>query len=245
MPEDTRKGCKDAAVFSPSLQFAQGNITKPKQTGALFHPFRGLARRVGRRLILSSVPAAGVTGGLFLIMAALIAVDFTPAKAEVTRLIERITPTPIEEFEVTRRSKPKPIETTAQPSPPPRLTIIKSVIDVARLEFTPFAPTVNRGSIDIPRPAIAAFDDDILPIRPPLVTYPPIALNRGLEGTCNVTMDVSAKGRPYNVVASCSDSVFEREAVRAVSRVEFRPRVVENVAVERRNVVYPLKFNLQ
>jgi protein TonB len=38
--------------------------------------------------------------------------------------------------------------------------------------------------------------------------------------------------------------VFKSEAERAVSKVEFAPKIVRGKAVERRNVVYPLEFNI-
>ena len=55
---------------------------------------------------------------------------------------------------------------------------------------------------------------------------------------------MDTRGRPYNVEASCTDSVFKREAERAVSRVEFAPKIVRGQPAERRNVVYPLEFQL-
>ena len=205
-----------------------------------------LGRRVGRRFLLSAVPAAGVTSSLFLAMAALIAVDFKPAEAETTRLIPTITPAPTEETKINKRPKPKPIETATQPPPPPRLSVPKSDIKLPTLDFPPVTPEIKTGPVQVLTSAPAAIaNGKVLPIRPPIVTYPRPAIERGLDGECSVTMDVSAKGRPYNVVATCSDSVFEHEAVRAVSRVEFRPRIVDGVAVERRNVVYPLAFKLQ
>ncbi|HAW53392.1 MAG TPA: energy transducer TonB, partial [Hyphomonas sp.] len=44
--------------------------------------------------------------------------------------------------------------------------------------------------------------------------------------------------------ATCTDSVFKREAERAVSKVEFAPKIIRGKAAERRNVVYPLEFKL-
>lgn len=206
----------------------------------------GSGGRAIRRFALGALPAAGVTTGLFLAMAGLIAVDFKPAEAETTRLIGTITPTPIEETEIKRGSKPKLIETANKPPPPPRLTASKSEVDLPVLDFPPVLPKIDHGPVGelIGSPVVYS-EQQVLPIRPPLVTYPRPAIDRGIEGECSVSMDVSAKGRPYNVVAVCTDSVFEREAVRAVSRVEFRPRLMDGVAVERRNVIYPLSFSLQ
>ena len=76
-------------------------------------------------------------------------------------------------------------------------------------------------------------------------TYPSRAAERGIEGSCEVRFDVDTRGRPYNVQATCTDSIFKREAERAVGRVEFAPKIVRGQAAERRNVVYPLEFTLQ
>ena len=88
-------------------------------------------------------------------------------------------------------------------------------------------------------------DREAQPIRPPVPSYPQRAWELGLSGSCDVRFDVDARGKPYNVVATCSDDIFKTEAERAVSRVEFAPQIVRGEAVERRNVVYPLDFNIQ
>ena len=225
---------------------ATGDTAIYEATGEMTGGVVGRGGRAIRRFALGALPAAGVTAGLFLAMAGLIAVDFKPAEAETTRLIGTITPPAIEETEIKKRPKPKPIETANQPPPPPRLTASKSEVDLPVLDFPPVLPKIDHGPVGelIGKPVVYS-EQQVLPIRPPLVTYPRPAIDRGIEGECSVSMDVSAKGRPYNVVAVCTDSVFEREAVRAVSRVEFRPRLIDGVAVERRNVIYPLSFSLQ
>jgi protein TonB len=92
---------------------------------------------------------------------------------------------------------------------------------------------------------VAVSDRDAQPIRPPTPSYPQRAQERGLSGNCDVRFDVDTRGKPYNIAATCSDAVFKSEAERAVSRVEFAPKIVRGKAVERRNVVYPLEFNIQ
>jgi TonB family protein len=87
-------------------------------------------------------------------------------------------------------------------------------------------------------------DRDARPIRPPVPSYPQRAQQRGLSGSCDVRFDVDPRGKPYNVAATCTDAVFKTEAERAVSEVEFVPKIVDGKAVERLNVVYPLEFNL-
>lgn len=77
------------------------------------------------------------------------------------------------------------------------------------------------------------------------VTYPSRAAERGMEGRCNVTVDVDIAGLPYNVEASCTDSIFQREAERAVSAMVFSPATACGEPVERPGVVYPLEFELE
>lgn len=197
---------------------------------------------------LIAVPiAAGVAYGLFIFMAWLISSEYDPESKIETRVVERITPEQQnEDVRVKSRSKPKRLASADKPPPPPKLSTTKSDIDLPTPQIQGAAPTevkFNRvQSLDINPVAIS--DRDATPIRPPVVTYPSRALERGTEGECSVSFDVDVRGRPYNVNADCTDSVFKREAVRAVSKVEFAPKIVKGKATERRNVVYPLSFKL-
>jgi protein TonB len=87
-------------------------------------------------------------------------------------------------------------------------------------------------------------DEDVRPISPPVLVYPAKAAQRLIEGTCDVRMDVSPRGEPFNIQPNCSHNVFNSEATRAMSRVQFRPKIYRGQAVERRNVIYPLVFDL-
>ena len=87
-------------------------------------------------------------------------------------------------------------------------------------------------------------DRDAKPIQPPIINYPTRALERGITGSCEVAFHVDTSGRPYNIDAICTNNLFRREAMRALSRVEFTPKIINGTAVERRNVVYPLVFSL-
>lgn len=191
--------------------------------------------------------AAIIVYGLFYIMSQLIAAEFEEPAQDETRTIERITPEQRNEDVRSRsRSKPRRIASADKPPPPPKLSASKSDIDLPTPNIQGAAPTELNfdrvQSLDINPVAIS--DRDAQPIRPPVPTYPSRAAERGTEGECQVSFDVDVRGRPYNVEADCTDSVFRREAVRAVSRVEFAPKIVKGQARERRNVVYPLVFKL-
>ena len=197
---------------------------------------------------LIGVPAAAVmVYALFLGMNALISRPFEEPDVGEQRTLERIVPEQRDQDVRSRsRSKPRRIASADKPPPPPKLSASKSDIDLPTPNIQGQAPTELNfdrvQSLDINPVAIS--DRDAQPIRPPLVTYPSRALERGVEGECQVRFDVDVRGRPYNVQADCTDNIFKREAERAVSKVEFAPKIVRGQASERRNVVYPVVFSL-
>ena len=199
------------------------------------------------RVALGVPFAAGIVYGLFIFMGWLISADFDPKDAVETRTIERITPEERnDEIRTKSRSKPKRLASADKPPPPPKLSASKSDVNLPTPQIQGAAPSAVKfdrvQSLDINPVAIS--DRDATPIRPPVPTYPSRAAERGTEGECTVSFNVDVRGRPYDVKADCTDSIFRREAVRAVSKVEFAPKIVKGQARERRNVVYPLVFKL-
>lgn len=199
------------------------------------------------RLAGTIAPAAGITMGLFLVMSGLINTDFIPAEHSETRVIDVFTPEEqSEEVRHRERTKPKKLEVATQPPPPAKLIATKHDISLPTPSIEGSAPTAVKiervQSIEIN--PIVMDDRDATPIRPPILTYPSRAATLGIEGDCSVSFNVDVRGRPYDVEADCSDSMFRREAIRAVSKVEFAPKTVKGRAQERKNVVYPLQFKL-
>lgn len=198
------------------------------------------------RMTLAGAPAGLMTFGLFAVMAGLIATEYTPAEAAERREISSIIPQEVSEPDVRVRTPLAPIQTASAPPPPPKLSVAKGDIDLPTPILTGAAPshagyqTVSQLEFS----PVAISDRGISPISPPLLTYPDRALRQGLEGECEVRLNVDVRGRPFDVEATCTHSIFEREAVRAVRRVEFVPKVRAGRAVERRNVVYPVAFSL-
>jgi len=200
------------------------------------------------RILVGGPIAAVIVYGLFIVMGKLISADFKEPDVVEARVIESITPEERnEDVRAKSRSKPKRLASADKPPPPPKLSATKSDINLPTPQIQGSAPTEVRfdrvQSLDINPVAIS--DRDATPIRPPVVTYPNRAAERGTEGSCQVSFDVDVRGKPYNINADCTDSVFKREATRAVSRVEFAPKIVKGKATERRNVVYPIEFNLE
>lgn len=199
------------------------------------------------RLIVALGIAVPIVYALFLIMNMLISVKEVKLDESEQRVLTSITPQQQDtDVRVRQRSKPKRIDSAQKPPPPPKVSATKSQIDLPTPRIEGAAPTdLNLGRMDsLAIDPVAISDRDAQPIRPPTPSYPQRAAERGIEGSCDVRFDVDTRGRPYNISATCSDSIFTREAERAVSRVEFAPKIIRGKAAERRNVVYPLEFKL-
>ncbi len=200
------------------------------------------------RVLAGFAIAAPIVYGLFMMMNALISVTEIRVDKGEQRVLAAITPQQQDSDVRTRqRAKPKRLDSAKKPPPPPKVSATKSNINLPTPQIAGAAPTeLNLGRMEsLAIDPVAISDRDAQPIRPPQPSYPQRAAERGTEGSCDVRFDVDTRGRPYNVVATCTDNVFKREAERSVSRVEFAPKIIRGQAAERKNVVYPLEFNLQ
>lgn len=200
------------------------------------------------RLLVGVAIAIPIVLAIFFLMNWLISVDEIDLEEGETRTLAAITPQK-QDSEARRnpRTQPKRIDSAQKPPPPPKQSATKSSINLPTPKIDGAVPQnldlgrMNSLAID----PVAVSDRDAQPIRPPTPSFPQRAAERGLSGTCDVRFDVDTRGKPYNVSATCSDNIFKSEAERAVSRVEFAPKIVRGQAVERRNVVYPLEFKIQ
>lgn len=200
------------------------------------------------RLIVGLLVAAPITFLIFLIMNALISVDEITIPETENRVLSAITPQKQDsEVRTRQRTQPKKIEAASRPPPPPKQSATKSSINLPTPKIEGAVPqNLDMGRMQsLAIDPVAVSDRDAQPIRPPMPSFPQRAAERGLSGSCDVRFDVDTRGKPYNIVATCTDNVFKTEAERAVSRVEFAPKIVRGQAVERRNVVYPLEFKIQ
>ncbi|MEE2922697.1 MAG: energy transducer TonB [Pseudomonadota bacterium] len=199
------------------------------------------------RLVIALGIAVPIVYALFMLMNYLISVKEVKLDQSEQRVLSAITPQQQDsDVRVRQRSKPKRLDSAQKPPPPPKVSATKSQIDLPTPRIEGAAPTdLNLGRMDsLAIDPVAISDRDAQPIRPPTPSYPQRAAERGTEGSCEVRFDVDTRGRPYNISATCTDNVFKREAERAVSKVEFAPKIIRGQAAERKNVVYPLEFKL-
>jgi protein TonB len=121
---------------------------------------------------------------------------------------------------------PKP-----EDEPPHLPSVIRdNVGDGPAVPGAPEGPTVNT---DLDRIlGNFRFDGDYLPLVRVRPEYPRTASSRGLEGHCDLEFTVTPLGTTADVrVIRCTNSVFERNSIRAVLKYKYKPRVVNGTAL--------------
>lgn len=194
------------------------------------------------RTPISAVLAIAVTFGLFVFMHKLISSggDSNEDLDSVSGI--HFGPVDIPDDVVTRsrRVPPKP-PPPKDPPPPPKMQISKvdqAVQDMPKLDIPNLDnPLVggegiflgNFGQID------KTEEGDIIPIVVIRPMYPRDAAMQGLEGWVKVEFTITEVGTVRDPVVIDADPprIFNREALRAILKWKFKPRVIDGVAVER------------
>ena len=154
-------------------------------------------------------------------------IDFVRVKAEeIVQTRERRVP-----------RKPPPPD---KPPPPPQLQtqapqqVVQQRLDIETPDISASftgGPVVAAGW----QTGDGAADGDIVPIVRIEPTYPRDALLHGLEGWVPIKFTIAPDGSVLNpsVIDAQPPRVFNREAVRAILRWKFKPRIVDGQAVSR------------
>lgn len=204
------------------------------------------------RVLLASVLAVGVTFGLFLFMHKLIS-SGDDDRAELDA-IAGIHFGPVEipdEIMTKNRRKPKKPPPPKDPPPPPKMQISKMDQQVQNM------PQMNIPSLDVPMVGgsgvfIGNFqqvdqtaEGDIIPVVVIRPMYPQEAAMDGTEGWVKIEFTITEVGtvKDPKVIDAKPKRIFNREAIRAILKWKFKPRVVDGVAVERR-ATQVIDFNL-
>lgn len=143
--------------------------------------------------------------------------------------------TPVQPEEIIRREDLTEID----PEPPH----VFHAEDLETIRVPKTRPTAPKGSR---LPPIGQFTDG------PLVAmvrvapaYPARAIAQEIEGFVIVEFDVTANGFVVNtVIIESSNSVFEREAIKAAQKFKFKPRIVDGVALESFGIQNLFRFSL-
>lgn len=198
------------------------------------------------KFLLSGALATALTVGLFSVMEYLIRIDqIEIAQVKSHTLTSFIAETATIEDVFIKDDVITKIEPATPPPAAP--TLIHKTTDGAILggytiaastpDFKTSIPTIKTGVYRGPTKAI--------PIRSPLPTYPNRAQSMGISGSCEVAFSLSARGEPFNMVATCTHPAFVESAERAVGKAAFSPtKNDDGMPVITHNVVWPLEYKL-
>lgn len=204
------------------------------------------------RTPIAALLAIGVTFGLFIFMHKLISSG--GGKNEDLEGISGIRFGPVDipdDIARRNREKPKKPPPPKNPPPPPKMQVPKPeevVQNMPKLDLPDLDnPLVggegmfigNFGSVD------KTEEGDIIPIVVIRPMYPRDAALAGLEGWVKVEFTITEVGtvKKPKVLEADPPRVFNREALRAILKWKFKPRVVDGIAVERQ-ATQIIDFNL-
>ena len=195
-----------------------------------------------KRFVPSAGLAIGVTIGTGLIMAAMIATEFTPQE-KTEALGFEINPVVEEVILSTDRTPPELVKRVETPPPPPMIERAEpsqpqesiATVGGSIPDFVP--PKLDRKVF-----TISIDDTDAKP----LVRIPPIMPPRAVRsGHCAVRFDVSPKGAPYNVTAPyCTQSLFKSATIKSVQNWKFKPKMEGGRPVSMSGVKNRVSFRL-
>jgi protein TonB len=192
------------------------------------------------------VLAAGVTLALFWAMQALVGVSgelqegTEPLSVDFVRLRRDTTP------ERKKREPPKR-EKPEQPPPPPDISLSKASLDPGGA-IGALAPALDpseglSGGIV----GAAGADRDAVPLVRIEPEYPQRARQRSIQGWVTLQFTISAVGSVKDavVVASRPPRVFDRNALQAVRKWKYNPKIENGAAVERHGIRVTLDFSME
>jgi protein TonB len=195
------------------------------------------------RLLISGLLAIAVTFGLFLFMHFL--VSSGAGGREDLEAIAGIHFGPVEipdDITTKNRRIPKKPPPPKNPPPPPKMQIAKQDQTVQNM------PKLDMPNLDVPLSGgegifIGNFqqvdktaEGDIIPVVVIRPMYPREAAISSIEGWVKVEFTITEVGtvKDPRVIEAEPARIFNREAIRAILKWKFKPRVVDGVAVERR-----------
>ena len=195
------------------------------------------------RVPIAAMMAIGVTFSLFLFMHKLIS-SGGGERAELDAISGiHFGPVEIPDEIMTRsRRKPQKPPPPKDPPPPPKLQISKMDQRVQNV------PRMNLPDLDLPlvggegmfignfQQVDRSAEGDIIPVVVIRPMYPREAAISGIQGWVRVEFTITEVGtvKDPRVIDAKPPRVFNREAIRAILKWKFKPRVVDGIAVERR-----------
>jgi protein TonB len=209
------------------------------------------------RLTFGLLLAILVNFGLFLVMQQMTTPESIERRVtEDIRLLDFVRLKREETAETKKRELPKKPPPPKRPPPPPKTPLAQTTkpkaptpkLDVPQIDVPlniaggPYlgdfsaAPKAAPAPVAPPAPVVApVIDDEVIPLVRISPKYPRKAARRGIEGVVTVSFTITKDGRVRNpkVVSAKPQNVFDKEALKAILKWKFKPKMVGGEAVER------------
>jgi len=197
------------------------------------------------RRIPATVLAGLVTFGLFWVMQALIGVTGELREGKATAKVEFIRLRKDRQVETKKREIPDK-QLPDKPPPLPDMNFAPSRLGGADA----LALDLGVGDLDVGGGSgfgLQASDSDVVPVVRVNPQYPIRAAERGIEGWVELEFTITASGTVKDpvVIAAKPARVFDVEALRAIGKWRYNPKIVDGKPVERSGVKVRLRFRLE
>lgn len=190
------------------------------------------------RIPLALLAGALVVAGLFWLMNRMVlAPEQTYERADNSAQINFIRQQNDSQTRTRQRELPPPPADAPPPRPPLATAQTLTPPTQVLVNMPQITPSFAVGVDSIGDASIAGFglgDSDAMPLVRMPATYPVKAKMRGIEGYVTARLSIGADGSvvQVEVIDANPAGIFEREAIRAMYRYKFKPKVVDGVAVE-------------
>lgn len=193
------------------------------------------------RFLAAATGSAFMTTGIVFVMVQLVANDdseFVEAppyvKLETFKVREDIEP------EIKIKKVEPPPEVEVEPTPPPKHNLTQ---ETGPVEFAFNVPQKQTG-LNIQRTALV--DGEQIPIVKVAPVYPSRAAKNGIEGYVVLSFTITDTGATADatVLEAYPSGVFNRSALKAVSKFKYKPKVVDGQAQPVYDVQHRLTYEL-
>lgn len=208
------------------------------------------------RVILSALFAFGIVVGLFLLMNLLISSDDT--KDEDMDNIKVEVAFVEEDKQVQRKERRPPKKPPPPKEPPPpqqqqvqqKQKVVTAIVDIKidNIDASMDGSGIYIGGLGQGQTDFSGMGDgDAIPVYQPPAQYPVQAQLKGIEGYVLFTLDIGPDGTPSNISVKEESprGVFRRNAMRAIRKWKFKPRIVNGQPIHQRNMSYRMEFELE
>ena len=201
------------------------------------------------RLLLALPVALVLTAGLFTFMAWMVGSGQQAAPEEKQRLAFDMVMVE-QEREVRRRQRivPEPPETPERPPEAMPATGTQAAVTAVVPDMPSIALDTAVSGVAISIPQFSGFEANrqAMPLYRVEPRYPARAMTQGAEGYVVIAFTIDPQGRPTEIKVTDAKPrrLFEREAIRALRKWKYQPKVIDGKAVAQLDQTVRLEFKL-